>query len=113
MLAAAICRSAADYANGNLDSSRLKKTVRIRTPEKQHQVEDVVEASHNLENWRQQQEQQPVEIKQVQQQSSLVEEDVFRRRQYRVGLNLFNQVRSSGHLRAIRDNIVFPFRILI
>ncbi len=86
---------------GEIYGEKVKKTVRIRTPDQ----EAADEADRqNLENQRHQLQQQAIITQQQQQQqqqqvlqrhqsaSNLVEADVFRRRQYRVGLNLFNQV---------------------
>ncbi len=94
--------------NDGSESPKVKKTVRILTPEQQQQ--DEVDRQ-NLENQRQMLQQQQQQRQQGLQRnpsmtaaapsssssssSNLVEEDVFRRRQYRVGLNLFNQVRAK------------------
>ncbi len=84
-----------------------KKTVRIRTPadksagETQEEEEEMAADRQNANNHRQIKLQQLQQLQQQQQQqqrreqssssSSSLVDDVFRRRQYRVGLNLFNQ----------------------
>ena len=69
-----------NYMCSTLPANKTKKTVRIQTPETVQQIQN--------------------------EKSNLVEDDVFRRRQYRVGLNLFNQNPELGMEYLLKKNFL-------